>query len=84
MSVGANVEEAQAGESKADFLHKLRIARKECRETRYFLERVMNAELLSRERMEPLMDESEQLIRILTSIIRSTGDQWNRRAREHR
>jgi len=73
MSVGANVEEAQAGESKADFLHKLRIARKECRETRYFLERIVNTELLARERMEPLIDESEQLLRILTSIIRNTG-----------
>ena len=73
MSVGANVEEAQAGESKADFLHKLRIARKECRETRYFLERIVNAELIVRERMEPLIDESDQLVRILTSIICNTG-----------
>ena len=32
MSVGANVEEAQDGESRTDFLHKMRVARKECRE----------------------------------------------------
>lgn len=45
-SVGANVEESQAGESVRDFLHKLRIARKECREAKYFLNRVANAELV--------------------------------------
>ena len=53
MSIGANVEEAQADESKVDFLHKLRIARKECREARYFLERIVNAEMIAKERMDP-------------------------------
>jgi four helix bundle protein len=72
MSVGANVEEAQAGESTADFLHKMRIARKECREARYFLTRIANAELVSRERLVEITDEADQLVRILTAIIRNT------------
>ena len=73
MSVGANVEEAQAGESTADFLHKMKIARKECREARYFLVRVANAELVHRDRLDKIIDEADQLVRILTAIIRNTG-----------
>jgi four helix bundle protein len=73
MSVGANVEEAQAAESTADFLHKMKIARKECREAKYFLVRVANAELVPRERLDNIIDEADQLVRILTAIIRNTG-----------
>jgi len=68
-SVGANVEEAQAGESKADFIHKMRIARKECREARFFLHRIANGKLLPKSRLALLLDEVEQILRILTTII---------------
>lgn len=71
-SVGANVEEAQGGESTADFLHKLRIARKECREAKYFLARIANANLVAPTRLDDLIDEAGQLLRILTAIIRKT------------
>ncbi len=73
MSVGANVEEAQGAESKADFLHKMKIARKECREAKYSLTRIVNADLITRERLEGLIDEADQLVRILTTIILNTG-----------
>ena len=73
MSVGANMEEAQAGESKSDFIHKMKIARKECRETKYFLRRAVNAELIPSKRLDGLIDESDQILRILTSIIRNSG-----------
>lgn len=72
-SVGANVEEAQAAESKADFIHKMKIARKECRESSYFLQRIANAELIASAKLENLIDEAQQLTRILTSIIRNSG-----------
>jgi len=72
MSVGANVEEAQGGESKADFLHKMRLARKECRETAYFLNRIVNANLIAADRLVPIIDEADQLTRILTAIIVNT------------
>lgn len=71
-SVGANVEESQAGESVRDFLHKLRIARKECREAKYFLARIANAGFVSVKRLDGLIDEADQLTRILTAIIRNT------------
>lgn len=67
------MEEAQAGESTADFLHKMRIARKECREARYFLLRIANAGLVPRERLDDIIDEANQLVRILTAIIRNTA-----------
>jgi len=68
-SIGANVEEAQAGESKADFIHKMRIARKECREARFFLRRIANGKLIPQRRLESLLDEVEQILLILTTII---------------
>ena len=68
-SVGANVEEAQAGESKADFIHKMRIARKECREARFFLRRIANGKLIPQWRLESLLGEVEQILLILTTII---------------
>jgi four helix bundle protein len=74
MSVGANVEEAQGGESTADFLHKTRIARKECREARYFIQRIANAALVPPDRLDELADEADQLLRTLTTIIRNTED----------
>ncbi len=72
MSVGANVEEAQGGERKADFLHKLRMARKECREAKYFLSRIANADLIAPDRLAAIFDEADQLTRILTAIIVNT------------
>jgi len=82
-SVGANVEEAQAAESTADFVHKMKIARKECREARFFITRVANASLIPRDRIEPLRDEADQLVRILTAIILSVhkGDDAGKRSR---
>jgi four helix bundle protein len=71
-SVGDNVEEAQAAESTADFVHKMKIARKECREAGYFLQRVANAELVPHDRLNEIIDEADQLLRILTAIIRNT------------
>jgi four helix bundle protein len=78
MSVGANVEESQAAESTNDFLHKLRIARKECREARFFLVRIANAKLLPERRLRPLIDEATQLINMMTAIIKSTEQSGGR------
>ena len=68
-----NHGEAQSAESRKDFVHKMKIARKECREARYFLVRVANAELVPRSRLDSIIDEADQLVRILTAIIRNTG-----------
>ncbi len=71
-SVGANVEEAQAGESRADFVHKLGIAQKEGRESLYWLRLLSESELVPKRQLGPLTRETEELVRILTSIILTT------------
>jgi four helix bundle protein len=68
-SIGANVEEAQAGQSKADFVSKYAIALKEARETRYWLRLLQSAGEAPREACEPLISEADQLARIIATII---------------
>ncbi len=71
-SRGTNVEEAQSGQSRADFVSKLPIALKETRETRYWLRLLIATNLMSENRLLPLLQESEELIKILASIIVQT------------
>jgi four helix bundle protein len=71
-SVGANVEEAQAGQSKADFTSKLAIACKEARETHYWLRLLSATDIIPADRLHALQDEANQLIAILTTIIKKT------------
>lgn len=68
-SVGANIEEGKAAQRRPDFISKYSIARKATRETRFFLRILKARQYAPRERLDPLIEESEQLIRILTSII---------------
>jgi len=71
-SVGANIEEAQAGQSRADFLSKMSIASKEARETLYWLKLLEKAELISCDRLQDLKQEADEIVRILTSIVKAT------------
>lgn len=71
-SVGANVEEAQAAQSRPDFLSKLSISCKEARETHYWLRLLAAAEVTPADRLAPLTDEANQLVAILTAITRNT------------
>lgn len=68
-SIGAHVEEAQSGESKADFIHKYAIAQKEAHESLYWLRLLGQSRILPLNRLAPLMDETEELISIITRII---------------
>jgi four helix bundle protein len=71
-SIGANVTEATAGQSRRDFLAKMSIASKEARETRYWLQLLKESELVTVDVSEEL-SEVEALIRILTSIVKTTS-----------
>ncbi|XZE55893.1 four helix bundle protein [Planctomycetaceae bacterium SH139] len=73
-SVGANVEEAQGAESKRDFTHKYSIACKEARETHYWLRLLAASEVLPGARLEPLTTEANELIAILTTIIKKSRE----------
>ena len=71
-SIGANIEEAQAGESRSDFIHKLGIAQKEARESRYWLHLLAESGIVGREKLQPLKRETEELIGIITVVIVSS------------
>jgi four helix bundle protein len=71
-SIGANIEEAQAGHSKADFTAKMAIARKEARETLYWLKLLNAAEVVEAEKLSDLTKEADELVRILTSIVKTS------------
>ncbi|MBL7713514.1 MAG: four helix bundle protein [Chitinophagaceae bacterium] len=69
-SIGANVEEADAGQSKRDFIAKISIASKEAREANYWL-RLLKASGFTDFKFEELTRKSEELIRILTAIVKT-------------
>ena len=71
-SIGANVEEAQAGQSRSDFIHKMAIALKEARETNYWLRLLEASEILPKEKLAELIKESDEIKKILGSIIVSS------------
>ena len=77
-SVGANMEEADAGESKPDFRSKVAISRKECREARYWLRLVNHANPRLSAASTPLISESAELIAILTTIKKNSEQNDNR------
>lgn len=68
-SVPSNVEEAQAAQSKADFISKMSIALKEARETHLRLRLLATAKLVGDELTRPLIAEADELKRILGKII---------------
>ena len=71
-SIGANVEEGQGGQSRADFVSKYSIACKEARETHYWLRLLIAAEIFSSKKLGSLLTECDELIAILTAIIKKT------------
>jgi four helix bundle protein len=68
-SIGANIEEAQAGESRADFIHKYGIAQKEAKESLYWLRLLGKSGIVPEDRLISIMQETEELIAVLTAII---------------
>ena len=70
-SIGANLEEASAAQSKADFISKCSIASKEARETRYWLRLLTGCKSVSTERLAPLIKEAGELVAILTTIVKN-------------
>lgn len=67
-SIGANVAEADASESRKDFVHKMSIARKEAGETIYWLRLAMTTGA-DGNAADSLLDEATQLVRILSAIV---------------
>jgi four helix bundle protein len=69
-SIGANLEEAVGGQTKPDFITKVCIAQKEAREAKYWLRLLEVRELLRDENLGPDIQEADEIIAILTAIVK--------------
>jgi four helix bundle protein len=72
VSVGAHYEEAQGAESREDFVHKLQVGLKELRESNYWLRLLAKANILAENRLDDLIDESNQLRAVLSKAVATT------------
>jgi four helix bundle protein len=70
-SVGANIEEAIGGQSKADFFAKLTIAYKEARESKYWIRLLRDSDYLTIEQSDDLLKDVEEILKIIGSIQKS-------------
>ena len=70
-AVGALYREAEQTESKPDFIHKMGIAQKECNETIYWLELLQATDYLKPKAFESINTDAVELIKLITSIIKS-------------
>ncbi|MGN1239851.1 MAG: four helix bundle protein [Paludibacteraceae bacterium] len=73
-SIGANVAEALCGVSKKDFLSKMYISFKECVETQYWLDLLLETEYLNNEGYDSISQDCEELRKLLSSITKSTSE----------
>jgi len=69
-SVGANLEESEGGQSRADFLSKVSISLKEARETHYWIRILIATDIIPEKQTAPMLKEADELIAILTTIVK--------------
>lgn len=72
-SIGANIEEALGSNSKKEFIHSMNVAKKEARETIYWLRLLSDLNPKLKGKFEVLLEENEQIIRILTKIVKTSS-----------
>ncbi len=70
-SIGANLSEAEGGQSKADFIAKCQISYKEALETKFWLRLLQETDYLDTKLAESLLNDVQELIRILQAIIKT-------------
>jgi four helix bundle protein len=71
-AIGALVREAEHAESRADFIHKMSIALKEANETLYWLELLRQGEYIGDQNFESVRSDSEELIKLLVAIVKTS------------
>jgi four helix bundle protein len=71
-SIGALIREAEYGESKADFIHKLSIALKEANETDYWMDLLYQSGYLDEKKFQALKFHLDEILKLLTSIIKTS------------
>ena len=78
-SIGANVEEANAAQSPADFLAKMYISFKEARETHYWLRLLRDSDYLEPKLAQSLLKDCDELIKLLSSITKTTKNKTKKK-----
>ncbi|MGO4888792.1 four helix bundle protein [Anaerobacillus sp. MEB173] len=73
-SIGANVREGLSAQSRKEFVHKLNISLKEASETKYWLQLLVASQFLDGKLGSSLLNDVEQIIKLLTSIIMTTKE----------
>lgn len=73
-SIGANVTEADQAQSKSDFISKMGIANKEAHETRYWIRLIHQTGYINDEQYASIIEDCQELIRILQAIIKSAKE----------
>ena len=73
-SIGANIKEAQQGQSKADFYAKLYISLKEASETEYWLELLHESGYIGEEEFSTIYQDCQEIIKILVAITKHRGN----------
>jgi four helix bundle protein len=82
-SPAPNYGEAQSAESRADFVHKMKLSLKELRETRVWLQMITKANLIKPSlKVDPLIDETNQLISIFVKSIKTAKNNIKKRISE--
>ncbi|KAA6301405.1 MAG: hypothetical protein EZS26_002392 [Candidatus Ordinivivax streblomastigis] len=76
-SIGANVEEAIAGQSKKDFVAKLSISLKEAKETHYWLRLLSRCEYIDEQMFNSIINDCDEIIVILTRILQTSRKNGN-------
>ena len=78
-SIGANINEAQAGQSKADFIAKMSIASKEARESKYWINLLIKTDYLNKDdkHVQTLVNDIDEIVRLLTSIVKTGQESQN-------
>lgn len=72
-SIGANVAEAEHGQSRADFVAKMTISLKEANETYYWLRLIYKTDLINEKAFRSMENEIKEIISILTAICKTAG-----------
>ena len=75
-SIGANINEAQAGQSKADFIAKMAISSKEARESKYWINLLIKTDYLNKndKHVQTLVSDIDEIVKLLTSIVKSSQE----------
>jgi len=76
-SINSNIVQARSGVSKKDFVNHMKIARKEAKETKKWIQMIVASGLTTQSKIQPLLDENEEIISILVTIVKNAEKNQN-------